>query len=369
MKRTGVPSPAAALRRAFPPGARAALALLIAGAARAGSYGARIAEFEAIMDRFYRGESIEEAGKRVNSLVDSYNKLVDSRNREVKAAQEKLDEELGPLRALEKEVEAMDGRLERKPEATDAGSVRTYNALVDRRNALVKEANDLGKRGQARIDAHNRYVRRVKAELGSREEKLEAGRAELNARIEAYNRFHESERDVAFFAGVNRLYGRLREEKRRSRGSPELDRAVLKLRALRGELGRHAIAKHRSAEHGLVVVEAALGGGEPCFFIVDTGAMRTTIAPGIVEALGLAGKLGEEIELVLAGGRKIKGRELVLPSLTVAGRTERDVSAAAVKVSEVGVDGLLGQSFLKRFVYTIDESKEQRLILRPRTRR
>ena len=91
-----------------------------------------------------------------------------------------------------------------------------------------------------------------------------------------------------------------------------------------------------------------------------------TIAPGIVEALGLTRKLGEEIELVLAGGQKIKGRELVLPSVTVAGRTEKDVPAAAVKVSEVGIDGLLGQSFLKRFVYTIDESKKQRLILRPR---
>jgi len=40
-----------------------------------------------------------------------------------------------------------------------------------------------------------------------------------------------------------------------------------------------------------------------------------------------------------------------------------------VKVSDVGVDGLLGQSFLKRFVYTIDESREEKLILRPRPRR
>ena len=33
------------------------------------------------------------------------------------------------------------------------------------------------------------------------------------------------------------------------------------------------------------------------------------------------------------------------------------------------VDGLLGQSFLKRFIYTIDETKKQKLILRPRPTR
>ena len=73
--------------------------------------------------------------------------------------------------------------------------------------------------------------------------------------------------------------------------------------------------------------------------------------------------------LVLAGGMKTKGREVTLPRIEVSGADERDVPAAAVKVSDVGVDGLLGQSFLKRFVYTIDESREDKLILGPRPRR
>ena len=114
------------------------------------------------------------------------------------------------------------------------------------------------------------------------------------------------------------------------------------------------------------MIEAALAGneiaGEPCFFIVDTGAMRTTVAPGLVRALGIP--LGEETEFTLAGGKKMKGRKIVLRVLTVGKVTERDVDAAAVKVSEVGIDGLLGQSFLKRFVYAIDESRKGKLILR-----
>ena len=99
-------------------------------------------------------------------------------------------------------------------------------------------------------------------------------------------------------------------------------------------------------------------------YSLPTGAMRTTVAPGLVAALGIA--LGDETEFSLAGGKKVKGRQIVLPSVTVGKVTEKDVDAAAVKVSDVGVDGLLGQSFLKRFVYAIDESRKGKLILRPR---
>ncbi len=97
--------------------------------------------------------------------------------------------------------------------------------------------------------------------------------------------------------------------------------------------------------------------------VVARGAVAM---PGMVDALGLSGKLGDEVELILAGGIKTKGREFVLPRVEVSGADERDIPAAAVKVSDVGIDGLLGQSFLKRFVYTIDESKEAKLILKPR---
>ena len=121
------------------------------------------------MDRFYRGESMDELRKKVNSLVDGYNELVGTRNGEIAAAEKKLDEKLKPLRTLEKDTDAMDRRLERKPDRTDGDAVREYNALVDRRNAVVRRANELGKRAEASVDAHNRYVREVKAELTSRE--------------------------------------------------------------------------------------------------------------------------------------------------------------------------------------------------------
>ena len=330
------------------------------------SYDAEIAELEAVMERFYRGESIEDAQKRLNALVEEHNALVEATNREIKAAQERLEEQLKPLRRLEKELDAMDKRLRRKPDRSDEAAVRAYNALVERRNAAMREVNRLNERANASIEAHNEGVRQTKAELSEREKELEAMRAGLDAKIDAYNEFRETGKDVAFFTSVNRLLARLHREKRRSGGSREWDESIARIRRIRGECGAYAIARHRRNEHGLIVIQAVLNGTEPCFFILDTGAMRTTLCPWLADALGLGDRLGEEVEIVLAGGAKIKGRECILPRITVAGRTEGNVPAAAVAVSEMGVDGLLGQSFLKRFIYTIDETQRQPLILRVR---
>ena len=51
--------------------------------------------------------------------------------------------------------------------------------------------------------------------------------------------------------------------------------------------------------------------------------------------------------------------------LLAAGRelAATDVAGSAVPASDVGIDGLLGQAFLKRFVYTIDEDRPGKLVL------
>ena len=56
----------------------------------------------------------------------------------------------------------------------------------------------------------------------------------------------------------------------------------------------------------------------------------------------------------------------MLPRVAVGGQEGTDVAGSAVPASEVGIDGLLGQSFLKHFVYTVDERRPGKLILVPR---
>ena len=173
----------------------------------------------------------------------------------------------------------------------------------------------------------------------------------------------DSQKDLTFFADLNRFYARLCQEKRRAGKSRELDADIRRVRSIRQELGDHAVKSHESRKSGLVIVKALLDRKEECFFIVDTGASLVTLSQALVDALGLSDRLGDEIGLSLAGGKRVKGRKLVIPEITVLGRTARDIDAVVLGESAVGVDGLLGQSFLDRFAYRIDKSHSDKLIL------
>jgi hypothetical protein len=354
---------------AFVPHARARERAAAADeAARLRGAASKVDALERIMDRHYRGETIEVVRERVNAMVKEHNALVDARNRELDAAGAKVDRAREPVTKLRAEIDRLDAALKRRPSASDRAAASRYNALLKRRNAAVKRFNSTNDAVNVVVNAYNARVKAVKAELKLASGLLDAARAEYDRKREALERFEEGGNDVAFFKNVNLLLAQVYAGMRAPGADAGWRKLAARLRGIRRELGERAAADHAGREHGLVIVEAAVS-GEPCWFIVDTGAMRTTIGPGLVEALGLSGTLGNEIELVLAGGLKTKGRELTLPRIEVAGADERDIPAAAVRVSDVGVDGLLGQSFLKRFVYTIDESRTPKLILTPRPRK
>jgi predicted aspartyl protease len=235
---------------------------------------------------------------------------------------------------------------------------------VKARNALVARYNEQRAAARQAVDAYNERTRQLDAGISQARARLEAEQQALKARTDAYQAFHEQERDVAFYTGVNRLLADLRAACR-DRPDPDLLAAVARVRGYRRELARWAAARQDAQADGLVLVDAMVG-DEPCCFIVDTGAQEVCLPREIIDAMGLAGSLGEEATLTLAGGQKLRGRSIVLPRVAVAGRAGTDVAGSAVPASEVGIDGLLGQSFLKHFVYTLDEGRPGKLILMPR---
>ncbi len=295
----------------------------------------RLAQAESVLQRFYRGESLEEGARRVNALVDRYNALVRQRNDELDAARAQVERDLplGPA-----------------PAADDAPAVRAYNERVRARNGAVAR--------------YNERARQTDADVQQARARVEAERQALKARSDAYAAFHDREQDLAFFTGLNRLLADVRAAGR-ARPDPDLAAALDRVRGYRRELARWAAGRQEAQEDGLVLVQAMVG-DEPCCFIVDTGAQVVCLPGEIIEALGLAGGLGEETTLTLAGGQKLRGRSVVLPRVAAAGMACADVAGSAVPAAEVGIDGLLGQSFLKRFVYTIDERKPGKLILTAR---
>lgn len=325
----------------------------------------RLSHIEAVMDRHYRGDPLDEARTSLNQRIDEHNRWVETTKARHEATRTELETESQSLRALEKEIADLDARLADKPHDDDRAAVDAYNALVTRRNALVEKYNRLGKSYQRRQAEYNDSVARDRQEMETRQQELDSRRAAVEQRIAEHNHRIETGEDLSFFKELNRFYAELLNQSR-DRETPELVERIGKVRAIRRELAEHAVERHESAGSGLLIVEATLCRREKCFLVVDTGATVVSVSPALVDAAGLSDRRGKEIEATLAGGIKIRGRELVIPLLSVLGMDAQDVKAIVLDESEVGVDGLLGLSFLNRFDFRIDRSHPDKLILQPR---
>jgi predicted aspartyl protease len=342
------------------------LLLALPAAAQAPGFSARLDAVDAVLERFYRGENLEAAHRRVNALVEAYNAQVRQRNSEGEAARNEAEQALLPSKNTAARLEVLDRALGAAPDPANREALRRYNEQVDRRHSLVGEYNaQVAEAGQA-LQAYQDRVRRLDEAMAACHDRLHAQQEALRERQAAFDAFSAQERDVAFFTGLNRLLADLRVALRQG-ADPALEAALARARAQRRELAQWAAARQGAQDHGLVLVEALVG-DEPCYFIVDTGAQLLCLPRELVDALGLAGALGEESTLILAGGQKMRGRSLELPRVAVAGLAATGVAGSAIPPSEVGIDGLLGQSFLKRFRYTIDEGRPEKLLLTPRPR-
>lgn len=338
------------------------LLALLPAATRAqpgGDYAARLAELESVMDSYYRGESLKDEQGRVDRLTQSFNREVERRNSAVAEAHAGFESRAASLAELKRRIDAADKSLEQQPASSDRDAVNAYNTRVQDRNALVDRYRELAQKLETDMEARKAVEARLDAELSARQAGVETARRHCTERGERLKAFTESEEPMRFFCRLNRLLADVKSAARAGCPQPAL---LEQVRSLRRELAVWATSEEEMDGNGHVVVPAMIG-DEPCWFIVDTGAHITTLNIEIVDALGLSGGLGEEIKIVGVGGSKVNGRRFEIPQLSVAGVSESGILAAAVAPSSVGLDGLLGQTFLKRFVYTIDERRPEKLLL------
>ncbi len=326
----------------------------------------RLNTFEKIMDAFFRGKPREKGANTINRLVDDYNVWIKAQDSQRGAWQEKLSKEFKALEALKKQIETLDQELVTRPDNSDEKAVQEYNAKVIERNALVEKYNKDGKIYMTHESAYNTANKKLTEEISVREKNLEAQKKEYEIFIETYNQWMNEKRDEAFFKELNRFYAELIEQKRRKENKPRLDKYINRLRAIRQELGQLAVDDENSTENGVLIVKAIFPGKETCFLILDTGASRVSLSPEMADVLGLSKKLGDEIETLVAGGMTVKGRSVDISWITVAGQTAKNIQGIILSSSKPGIDGLLGRSFLKRFILDIDDEREPKVILRAR---
>lgn len=325
-------------------------------------FAARLQAAETVMDRFYRGDPLPLLQKAVNGEVDAFNAQVSEVNARLGRARAEAEQANEPLKSLEAEIRDDDRRLAAGSSGQDPDAQRQRNRLIDARNGRVDHYNELLAQAKARAAAYEDLARQTQEDLERQRARLQKHKDALQTRVQDLEAFQDQGRDLVFFQGVNRLLADLRQAQRA--GAP-LDRELARVRGLRRELAGWAIARQNAQDFGLVVTEARVG-DEPCWFIVDTGASRVCLSLEVIVAAGCEDRLSSESTLVLAGGQKIRGREVRFPAIAVNGQAAREVAGSAVPASEVGLDGLLGQSFLRHFKWTLEAGQPEPLTLQPR---
>jgi len=120
-------------------------------------------------------------------------------------------------------------------------------------------------------------------------------------------------------------------------------------------------------QNGHLTVETTLNKKVKAKLMLDTGSSLVVLSGKIAASLGidLPAKSSDVVELVLADGRKVEARMIILDNVSVQGSEIEKVEAAVLPEQDNSVlthDGLLGMSFLKKFTFKIDQ-KNDKLVL------
>jgi clan AA aspartic protease (TIGR02281 family) len=118
---------------------------------------------------------------------------------------------------------------------------------------------------------------------------------------------------------------------------------------------------------GSFVVQVNLNKERTAHLIVDTGASMTVLSTNIAIDLGLLGTTDNELLTVNTAGGSVQVNMNYLSSLTVGNAQAHNVAVAFHDLPDIPeqIEGLLGMSFLKHFLVTLD-AEHARLILRPK---
>ncbi len=113
-----------------------------------------------------------------------------------------------------------------------------------------------------------------------------------------------------------------------------------------------------------LLVEASIESAPPAWFLIDTGATAVVLAPSIADALGGAGRPRLDGVTVATADGPATAYYTRVGDISVAGTAATDVPVLVLPASllapledEVGhpIAGLLGGSFLRQFLVTLDD--------------
>ena len=118
---------------------------------------------------------------------------------------------------------------------------------------------------------------------------------------------------------------------------------------------------------GSLIVQAQLNQERSAQLILDTGASMTVLSTDVAIDLGILGTTDNELMTVNTAGGQVQVNVNYLASVTVGSAKADHVAVAIHDLPDIPthIEGLLGMSFLKHFLVTLD-AEHGYLILRPK---
>lgn len=121
-----------------------------------------------------------------------------------------------------------------------------------------------------------------------------------------------------------------------------------------------------SQDKPFIILDVTLNKKVEASLVLDTGSSVILLRKNIAEKLGIdLEKVKTDAKLILADGRQVNAKNIILESVKAQGVEAKNVEATIIldEVEDLGFgDGLLGMSFLKRFNFKVDQ-KNKKLIL------
>lgn len=106
------------------------------------------------------------------------------------------------------------------------------------------------------------------------------------------------------------------------------------------------------------LIQATLNGRVRVTLMLDTGASMSVIKPTVLARLGTAPSNEHPTVTLNTANGTVTARVVRLDSLSVGDKTVRDLTVAAVELTELpNIDGLLGMDYLRHFRFTVDQNQ------------
>ena len=127
--------------------------------------------------------------------------------------------------------------------------------------------------------------------------------------------------------------------------------------------GKHVISLDKRGNS--LIANTLLNRKVKAELVLDTGCSETQISEEVASELGLTYSPCKTVLCQVADGRQVNGKEVVIKEIKLGTVRVTNVRAIVLGSDNCGQNGLLGMSFLEKFIFKVDPEKGE-LILQKR---